>query len=152
MKPMRVLLDTNILISYLLTPHQSSPISQIVRAGVLGEFDLLFPEELLNELARKVHEKKYLSERITPTQFKELVDILSEVSETIPRITGQIPAVTRDPKDDYLLAYALVGQADYLVTGDDDLLSLGQVDDVRIVTPRDFCEIRKKPSSAESDQ
>jgi len=143
MKPMRVLLDTNILISYLLVSHPSSPISQIVKAGVLGKFDLLFPEELLNELARKVREKRYLSERITSAQFKELVDILSEVSETIPRITGQIPAVTRDPKDDYLLAYALVGQADYLVTGDDDLLSLGQVDDVRIVTPRRFSELLK---------
>jgi len=140
---MRVLLDTNILISYLLTFSQGSPISQVVRAGVLGEFELLFPEELLNELARKVREKTYLSERITPTQFKELADILSEVSETIPRITGQIPAVTRDPKDDYLLAYALVGQADYLVTGDDDLLSLGQVDDVHIVTPRCFFELLK---------
>jgi hypothetical protein len=140
---MRVLLGTNILISYLLVPHPSSPISQIVRAGVLGEFDLLFPEELLNELARKVREKRYLSERITPTQFKELVDILAEVSETIPRITTTIPAVTRDPKDDYLLAYALVGQADYLVTGDDDLLSLGQVDNVRIVTPRRFSELLK---------
>ena len=144
MKPMRVLLDTNILISYLLTFSQSSPIGQIVRAGVLGEFELLFPEELLNELARKIREKRYLSERITPTQFKGLVDILSEVSETIPRIAGQIPAVTRDPKDDYLLAYALVGQADYLVTGDDDLLSLGQVDDVHIVTPRCFFELLKR--------
>jgi hypothetical protein len=49
--------------------------------------------------------------------------------------------VTRDPKDDYLIAYALVGAADYRVTGDRDLLVLGQVDDVKIVTPRAFATL-----------
>ena len=76
-----------------------------------------------------------------------MVDVLSEVSETVPKITTEIPAVTRDPKDDYLLAYALVGQADYLVTGDRDLLVLGQVEHTRIVTARDFVEVIKSDPS-----
>ena len=140
---MRVLLDTNILISHLLAAGRNSAVAKIVRAGVLGEFVLLLPEELLDELASRARGKRYLAERITPEEVRELADILSEVSEIIPRIEEKIPAVTRDPKDDYLLAYALVGQADYLVTGDDDLLVLGEVESVRIVTPRDFWEIVK---------
>ena len=49
-----------------------------------------------------------------------------------------MPSVTRDRKDDYLLAYAVVGRADYLVTGDRDLLVLGEVEGVRIVSPAGF--------------
>ena len=139
---MRALLDTNILISYLLTP-KNSVIAQIVEAGILGGFDLLLPEELSDELVEKARAKQYLAERITPEEVRELVDILSEVSETVPKITQSIPAVTRDAKDDYLLAYALVGQADYLVAGDRDLLVLGQVEHTKIVTARDFGEVIK---------
>lgn len=143
---MRVLLEPNLLISYLLTP-KNSVIAQIVEAGILGGFDLLLPEELSDELVEKARAKQYLAERITPDEVRELGDILSEVSETVPKITQSIPAVTRDPKDDYVLAYALVGQADYLVAGDRDLLVLGQVEDTRIVTARDFVEaIKSDPS------
>ena len=144
---MRVLLDTNILISYLLTPQKNSVIAQIVEAGILGRFDLLLPEDLLDELVEKSRTKRYLAERITPEEVRELVDVLFEVSETVPKITKEIPTVTRDPKDDYLLAYALVGQADYLVTGDRDLLVLDQVEHTKIVTARDFTEVIKSAPS-----
>jgi predicted nucleic acid-binding protein len=60
----------------------------------------------------------------------------------VPRVESPIPAVTRDPKDDYLLAYALVGEADYLVTGDEDLLVLeGQISELEILTPRQFSQV-----------
>ena len=49
-------------------------------------------------------------------------------------------------KDDYLLAYALVGSADYLATGDDDLPDLGEVEGVRIVSPSDFAEALRQTS------
>ena len=140
MKAMRVLLDANILIGYLLVP-ENSVIAQIVEAGILGRFDLLFPEDLTDELVTKAAAKRYLAERIAPEAVRELVTILSEASEMVPRITQEIPAVTRDPKDDYLLAYAVVGQADYLVTGDRDLLELRQVEHTRIVTACDFAEV-----------
>jgi putative PIN family toxin of toxin-antitoxin system len=143
---MRVLLDANILISYLLTPRQNSPVTKIVTQALLGDFGLLFPEDLLQELKGKAQEKKYLAERITPEELGQLVDILTRVSEPIPRIKEAIPAVTRDPKDDYLLAYALVGCADYLVTGDEDLLVLGNVGDLSIVSAREFVEILREQS------
>ncbi len=141
---MRVLLDTNILISYLLTPGKDSPTIQIVSQGLLGDFVLLFPEDLLEELKRKAREKKYLAERITPEELGHLVDVLASVSERIPRIKEPIPAVTRDPKDDYLLAYALVGQVDYLVTGDEDLLALGKAGALSIVSAQEFVQILRK--------
>jgi len=141
---MRVLLDANIFISYLLAAGEDRAIVSVVRAGVLGEFVLLLPEELLEELARKAREKEYLVQRIAAEDLIALAAILAQVAETIPRFTDEIPAVTRDPKDDYLLAYALVGQADYLVTGDHDLLVLRQVGGTRIVTVREFWELLKR--------
>ena len=56
---------------------------------------------------------------LLPEAFARLV---AREAEIAPRIEAPIPAVTRDPEDDYLIAYALVGRADYLVSGDKDLL------------------------------
>jgi putative PIN family toxin of toxin-antitoxin system len=81
----------------------------------------------LHELEYKLREKKYLSERITPEQIAELISILLENAEILPRIAEELPSISRDHKDDYLLAYAWIGQADFLVTGDRDLLILGQL-------------------------
>ena len=135
---MRVLLDANLFVSYLLAPERESPSARIIRAALLGKFTLLLPEALLDELVRAVERKPYLRERIRPEEMAQLADILKSVAKIIPRITEPIPAVTRDPKDDYLIAYALVGEADYLVTGDKDLLVLEGVGTLRILTPRAF--------------
>lgn len=135
---MRVLLDTNSLISYLLNRRAASPITRIVEAAILGEFTLLLPEALLDEFSTSIPSKRYLAKRITPAQMEQFTTILLAHSETIPKITETIPAVTRDPKDDYLLAYAVVGEANFLVTGDEDLLVLQHVQGVDIYNPREF--------------
>lgn len=63
------------------------------------------------------------------------------LAEAIPEITEEIPAVTTDPKDDYLIAYALVGEADYLVTGDKShLLPIKKIGEVQILNPKQFIE------------
>lgn len=136
----RVLLDANILISYMLHPHAERPITQVVRAGVLGAFTLLLPAALLEEMSAKSAKKPYLAARIDPAEVAQFAAILRRAGETIAAITELIPAVTRDPKDDYLLAYAVIGLADYLLTGDEDLLVLRQVQGVTICSPREFIE------------
>ena len=140
---MRVLIDTNILISYLLTPEKAGPIQDIIERAFLGEFTLLVPADLLEELASRVTGKKYLVGRITKEDLEELSTLLKAISELIPKIKTPIPAVTRDPKDDYLLAYAVVGRADYLVTGDRDLLTLNGVEQPKIVKAREFVSLLK---------
>ncbi len=138
---MRVLLDTNILISFLLVPRESSVITGVVEQGILGKFTLLLPQDLLEELINKIYIKKYLQERITQNQMREFVSILKNAGEIIPRITVKFPEITRDRKDDYLLAYAVVGVADYLVTGDRDLLDIGQYKRLKILKPAEFAKI-----------
>ena len=74
---MQVLLDTNILISYLLSPAKQGAVYQVVTAGLCGEFVILLPGQLLQELAKKAHEKKYLADRITPQELQEFVRLIS---------------------------------------------------------------------------
>ena len=138
---MRVLLDANVLISYLLTPAQHSAITHITEAAVTGEFQLLVPEELLEEVRETIRAHEHLARRISLEAMRSFVDLVLEIAEVIPRITEPIPSLTRDPEDDYLIAYALVGQADYLVTGDRDLLVLEYVEPVKILTPSAFWEL-----------
>lgn len=140
---MRVLLYANIFISFLLNPGKPRVVRNIVRAAILGDFTLLLPEALLDEFVSKIPMRSYLSERITPEELAAFVEILRQVGEVVAEIEDEIPAVTRDPKDDYLLAYAVVGEADYLVTGDKDLLVLESFRNLKIIKPADFVALFK---------
>lgn len=141
---MRALLDASILVSYLLA-RETSILVEIVEAAVAERrYDLLLPEDLVDELAARVAGKPYLAERIAADDVRDLLSLLASVAEVLPRISGPLPAVMRDPKDDYLIAHALFGRADLLVTGDRDLLAIGRVGDLSIVTPRRFWEILRE--------
>src|SRR5690554_2868448 len=132
---MRVLIDANVVISYLLYPNRPGTIQTIFKALFEGKFTLLLPEALLDEIVITVTQKPHLRERIALDALELMVESLRTVAEEIPLIESEIPQVTRDPKDDYLLAYAVVGEADVLVSGDKDLLELGEIAGVRIVSP-----------------
>lgn len=123
----------------------------MVREGILGRFVLLVPEELVEEPAHRVSDKPYRAERIHPHDLEALLSILRETAELLPQIPNPIPAVRRDPKDDCLIARAVLARADSLVTGDKDLLSLERLDRVRGLTPRSFWEVlqgNEPPASA----
>ncbi len=139
---MRVLIDSNVFISYLLTPHHAGSIQTIMAALSANAFTLLLPEALLEEIVVTVKRKPHLAKRIPPRKLQAFVNILQGFGETIPRIKDPIPAVVRDPKDDYLLAYAMVGQADYLVSGDKDLLLLqGAIEGMDFLDPPQFAAL-----------
>ena len=142
---MRVILDTNLLISYLLSPNSESATNAAIEAALSKRYTLLMPEEVVDELARTVLRKHHLAERITLKSIDRTVKSLQNVAEVIPQITEEIPQLTADPKDDYLIAYAMVGQAVYLVTGDDKhLLPLNKIGELAIVSPKQFIGIISK--------
>lgn len=140
-KRLRALIDTNVLISYLLVPDSHGTIPSIINAAFNSEYTLLLPGPLLTELRSTIKTRKHLVKRVSPEQAEAVVQALQTVAELLEEISEEVPAVTRDPKDDYLLAYALVGRADYLVTGDDDLLVLKEVEGVQIIRPAAFKQI-----------
>jgi len=110
---MRVVLDTNILISALMVQAGNS--AAIYRAWQEGQFTLLTCAEHLDEL-RAALRKPAVAERIKPYKAGGLVNELKELADTI----GPLPRVKRspDPTDEFLLALCEAGKADYLVTGD----------------------------------
>ncbi len=138
---MRALLDTNIFVSYLLNSGKNTSIEEVFNALEKNSFTLLTPEALFEEIEGVCLHKKSLTSRIKKSKIKEFFTILRNISEEIPMIEEEIPAICRDPKDDYLLAYAVVGRADYLVTGDKDLLDLKIIQGVRIVTVGEFLKV-----------
>lgn len=138
---MRVLIDANLFIAYLLKPHEQHIIALTFDAVAAGHVTLLAPEALLDEIGRAVRRKSHLLQLITAPQLDRFLTLLQSICEEIPRITESIPAVTRDPKDDYLLAYAVVGQAAYLVSGDKDLLDLPPIPHLTIVDSGQFRQV-----------
>ena len=139
---MRVLADTNLFISYLLRRSiTESAVDYFFRSLAEGKFALILPEDLLLELTRKITAKPYLQSMISPDQADEFLDAITVLSITVPRLHEPIPRICRDPKGDYLLACAFIGEADYLVTGDKDLLVLREIGPLKIVSPTQFREL-----------
>ena len=131
---MRVVLDSNILVSALIAPAGNP--AAIYTAWENGKFTLLTCAELLDEL-RETLQKPKLAELIKPHRAGRLVNQLKELAENIE----VLPKVERstDPDDDYLLALAEAGSADYLVTGDKSgLLALDRHQGARIISAKDF--------------
>ncbi|MFQ5436287.1 MAG: putative toxin-antitoxin system toxin component, PIN family, partial [Anaerolineae bacterium] len=98
------------------------------------------------EIERTILKKPRLHQVITAARLQRFLALLAVLCEEIPVIEAAIPPITRDPKDDYLIAYAVVGRADYLVSGDNDLLVLQQAGQVQIVTSAQFRQILRKGS------
>jgi putative PIN family toxin of toxin-antitoxin system len=134
---MRVVIDPNLLVSYLLT-HRG-PIAQIIDTHLAQEdFTLLGCVQLLEELDRVLQYSKfqrYFDDK-TRLRFVALIASLSELLD----IPDQLPRLVRDPKDDYLIACALAGKADFLVSGDKDVLAVKAVETVKMVTAKQFLE------------
>ena len=132
---LKALLDTNQLVSSLLSVH--GPQAQLVdawreRAFILGMARGQV-EEVAEVLSRPKIAKKY---RILPADRQALLELLRSQAILLP--VEPAPGVCRDPDDDYLLGCAAAGGVEYLVTGDDDLLSVGQYRGVAIVDARHF--------------
>jgi uncharacterized protein len=131
---MRVVLDTNILVSALMV--QMGHPAAIYRAWQAGNFTLLTSAEQLDEL-RATLQKPKIAERIKPYKAGRLVNEMKALAEDV----GALPHVQRspDPTDDYLLALSEAGKADYLVTGDKGgLLALARHKTTRIVSASEF--------------
>jgi putative PIN family toxin of toxin-antitoxin system len=136
---LRVVLDTNVLVSGLVAeggaPHR------ILDAWLDGHYTLVTSLYLTEEL---IHVLSYprIAKRLNLDEG-ELAVILTALLSQAEITPGhlRLPGVTRDPKDDAVVACAREGEADYIVSGDQDLLTLGEYEGIQVVTPRRFVEI-----------
>jgi uncharacterized protein len=127
----KVVLDTNVLVAALLT--EGICYKLLLRAR-RKEYELILSAEIMAELEGVLLRKFSLSQ----TELSDVRDLVTEATEQVYRNVASIEPISRDPDDDRILACARACGADYLVTGDEDLLVIGQYVDTKIVTPRDF--------------
>ncbi len=129
----RVILDTNLWISFLI----SKRLSKIDELLARDDLVLLFSEELLEEfieVARRPKFRLYFPNEDVE-ELLSLFDALGKIIEVKTNVN-----VCRDPKDNFLLALAQDGNADFLITGDADLLVVKQFENTKILTYREFEE------------
>lgn len=146
---MRVLLDADVIIRALLpspTPYRS--VDLIVDAALHEHVTTSMPSELRREVLTRTSDKPYLAARIDRADVDRLVTLLEEAGERQPVFVGPHRPSSRDPKDDYLLTYATMGRADYLVTDDVDLIVLDGRFPFRILRPPDLLAILRDQGSA----
>ena len=135
---MRVILDTNVLLGALISPH--GPPDAIYRAWRAARFELVTSRAQLDEL-RRVSRYPKLKTILPAHRIGTMLNNMQRalVLEVLPAMLENLEA--NDPDDTFLLAMALAGEADYLVTGDRraGLLQRGSIGRARIVTPTTFC-------------
>ncbi|MEX0958165.1 MAG: putative toxin-antitoxin system toxin component, PIN family [Burkholderiales bacterium] len=134
---MRVILDTNVLLSALMT--QGSSPARLFEHWKARRFDLVSCETQLEEINR-VTRRPFFRERIRGSEAGRLVNHVRALAVMVDAHGGL--RLSPDPADDYLLIAATAGQVDYLVTGDkSDLLALRRYETTQLVTARFLADL-----------
>jgi len=126
----RIVLDTNIYISAILTSGKPRAILDLVREK---KFELFISEEILNEIERVLNVKIGLNNSDIVDTLNSIIDISSIV---IPKI--RISRIENDESDNIILECAVEVNADCIISGDNHLLSLKKYDGISILNPADF--------------
>lgn len=130
---MRVVFDTNVLISAVV----SDGLCRVLLNHTLHLHSLILSDFILHELREKVRGKF----RFSPDRIATISSMILEEAVLVDAIPLEQP-VCRDPDDDWILATALAGNADCLVTGDKDLLVLKEFQGIPILSPSEFAVSR----------
>ena len=129
---MRVVLDTNAVISALLFSGSSSKLVSLWQKGLITA---LLSRQILDEYLRVLTYPKF---KLSPEEIKELIqeEILPYAEVFKPK--RRLRVVHRDPSDNKFIECAVAGKARVIISGDKDLLSLGRYQQIRIQSPAQF--------------
>jgi len=130
----RIVIDTNLWISFLITNN----FDKLDKLLFSKKIVLVFSEELLDEfleVTQRPKFKKYFSK----SDIKAVIDTIDEFADFI--VVETTTTICRDIKDNFILSLAKDGNADFLLTGDNDLLELKEFDGAKIMTISEFLNI-----------
>ena len=134
---MKVVLDTNVLISAIMFGGKSR---DILEMGISGKIKIAVSQDILKELAGVLVDKKFQA----PKSFvQQIIHELTEIAEVVI-VTEKITVIKNDSDDNCILECAVSAKADYIVSGDSDLLILKYFKKIKILSPSDF--LHKLPS------
>lgn len=135
---MRVVIDTSVLVSGLIRPQ--GPPGEVLGALRDGKYTSLYTHETIMEvvevLGRDFFRTKY---HIQTEDIEILVSLIRLRGEAV--VPAQKITDCRDPKDNKFLEAAVGGEADYLVSGDEDLLRMNPYRSVPVLNPVEFLEL-----------
>jgi uncharacterized protein len=127
----KVVFDTNVLIASFLMEGLCSGL--LIRARKQA-FNLVLCDYIIQEFAG-ILTKKF---KLSSTDISTISDIAAEAAYKILHELHPIPGICRDTNDDMIIACAVNAAADYIATGDEDLLILKKYNDIKIINPRYF--------------
>ena len=128
-----IVIDTNVFVSAIVFGGQPRKLINLIADDVLS---LVTAEELMTELRRIIISKfPEFSEDLTK------VEKLLESDTTWVRLGGVTIAVSRDPDDNKFIEVAVLGDCDYIISGDKDLLDIKAYDNIKIVTVSEFLKV-----------
>lgn len=130
---LKVILDINIWISFAI--GKSDFVSQVYAVIFRDNVQLIICNSLMEELSSSLHKPK-LQKYLNHEKANKILSLLERTASFI-EVSSDI-SLCRDVKDDYLLALARDGKADFLITGDKDLLVLNPFEATQIVTLNEF--------------
>jgi len=139
----RVVLDTNVLVSALINPAGTP--AKVLDLWRDHRFMLLTSEPILDEVARVLSRPRLVARYgLTRSRVGRLLRALRQFAVIVEGAPA-MDEIVRDPVDRRFVECAVAGSADYLVTGDGDLLSLGEHGGVTIISPTAFVQALQSP-------
>jgi len=135
--PSRITLDTNVIVSALISPGTSRQVLELARSGAVI---LVLSPFILEETAGVLRTKMGWEEGMIRTALGMIKGF-----STLVRSQESLSVVTEDEQDNRIVECAVSGQAHFLVSGDRHILSLGEYKGIRFLPPRDLLKtLRKK--------
>jgi uncharacterized protein len=125
-----IVIDTNVLVSGLGWKGKPNKILKLIEKN---QYTLIISDEQLFEIERVI---KYSKLKFDITKQKNILNYLKEISGLL--ISSLKVDLCRDPNDNMILASAIEANADFIITGDKDLLVLKEVNGIKIVTVSEF--------------
>jgi putative PIN family toxin of toxin-antitoxin system len=132
-KPSKIIIDTNIWISFLI----GKELQELKDLIVSEKVKVITTDQLINEI-RLVTSRDKLKKYFNQDKVSDLISLLDILADKVK--IKKIDKICRDPKDDFILALSKESRANYLITGDKDLLEIKVYGRTKIVTVKQFKE------------
>jgi putative PIN family toxin of toxin-antitoxin system len=131
---MKIVIDTNIFVSsFFWEGHPQKVFERVIN----GLDELLITDEIIKEITSVMSSNKFT---VDSGEVEDYVKIIEKYSKKV--ITKNVPeSISRDKDDDKILQCGITGNADFIVTGDKDLLVLKEYQKIKILKPKDYLEI-----------
>ena len=129
----KIILDTSTYVSILISPNGVS--AEVFEKIINGEVFNFYTEEIIDELNTVLKREKFKLEK---DKINHFVNLIKETSYMIQQLEEYNIVKCRDPKDDKFLSLSVQIEADFLITWDEDLLTLKEINSTKIIKPEEF--------------